>query len=131
MRAVKSRGARCALLAALALGVAACEEHGPGSLTASVTAPVPTGAVVVELTGARITGFEGVGDSRAFAADLQPADTILRVIVLTPTGGASLKFRVKVEDVGEAPPRGAVVDAVDPANRKITALTGYTVRISK
>ena len=126
-----SRAARLAVLAALALAVGACEETGPGSLTANVTAPVPTGAVVVELRGARITGFEGVGETRAFAAEPQVSDTILRVIVVSPTGGSSLRFRVQVEDVGEASPRGAVVDAVDGSNRKITALTGYSVRISR
>jgi len=126
---VSARG-RAAALVAMVLAAAACEDNGPGSLTATVVAPVPTGAVVVELVGARVTGFEGVEDTRAFAADPQVADTVRRVIVITPTGGA-IKFRVEVEDVSEQPPRGAVVDAVDPANRKITALTGYQVRISR
>jgi hypothetical protein len=122
--------ARVTVGVALALAIAACEESGPGSLTATVRAPVPTGAVVIELVGAEVTGFEGAGDSRAFAADPMPGDTVRRVIVMSPSG-ASLQFRIQVEDVSSLAPRGAVVDAVDPSNRKITALTGYQVRISR
>ncbi|MSR35507.1 MAG: hypothetical protein EXR95_02520 [Gemmatimonadetes bacterium] len=115
---------------ALALGVAACEPSGPGELTATVQAPVPTGAVVIELAGARITGFDGVGDTRTYAAEAVAGDTVQRVIVVSPTG-ASLRFRVRVEDVGAEPPRGAVIEAVDPTNRRITALTGYMVRVAR
>jgi hypothetical protein len=125
-----SAGVRMALAAALALGLAACEESGPGALTATVRAPVPTGAVVVELVGATMSGFEGVGDVRAFAAEPMATDTVRRVIVMSPTG-ASLQFKIQVDDVSQLPPRGAVVDAVYPSNRKITTLTGYTVRISR
>jgi hypothetical protein len=122
---------RIGLAAALALGAAACEETGPGTLAASVRAPVPTGAVVIELVGAGVTGFEGEGGTRVFAAEpLSAADTLRRVIVMSPTG-AALQFRVAVEDVSQPPPRAAVVDAVDPANRKITALAGYAVRIAR
>jgi hypothetical protein len=117
-------------LAAVALGLAACEPSGPGELVATVHAPVPTGAVVVELVGARMTGFDGVGDSRAFGADGVAADTVRRVVVISPSAG-DLRFRVLVEDVGAEPPRAAVIEAVDPANRAITALTGYSVRIAR
>ena len=115
---------------ALALGLAACEPSGPGALTATVSAPVPTGAVVVELIGARITAFEGLADARTFAAEPSAADTVQRVIVISPTGGP-FRFRIEVEDLGAEPPRGAVVDAVDPANRRISTLTTYTVRIAR
>jgi hypothetical protein len=117
-------------LAALALGAAACEPSGPGALTANVQAPVPTGAVVVELAGRDVTGFEGAGDVRVFAADPLATDSIRRVIVMSPSAGP-LHFRIKVLDVGAPPPTAAVVDAVDAHNRKVTALTSYTVRISR
>jgi hypothetical protein len=126
------RGARIAFAAAaLALGVAACEPEGPGALSATVYAPVPTGAVLLEVVGTGITGFEGAGDVRAYAAESLRVDTLQRVIVMSPTGGAQLHLRVKVEDVSAEPPRATVVDAVDPTNRKITSLVGYTVRISR
>jgi hypothetical protein len=125
------RRARCLATAiALVAGAAACEPSGPGALTATVQTPGPTGAVVVELTGRDLTGFEGVSDVRTFAADVLPTDSIRRVIVMSPSAGA-LQFRIQVPDVGAPPPAAAVVDAVDASNRKITALTGYTVRISR
>lgn len=115
---------------ALALAAAACEPSGPGTLTATVQMPVPTGAVTIELAGPKVTAFEGLGGSRTFAAPLSAADTIQRVVVVSPTG-ATLQFRISVEDVGADPPRAVVVDAVDPANRTISALTAYSVRIAR
>ena len=129
-----SRAARSVAGVALAIGimaVAACEPSGPGALTATVQAPVPTGAVVVELAGARISRFEGVGDTRTFAADPTAADTVQRVVVLSPGGGGILRFRLHVDDVGAEPPRGAVVEAVDLANQQIPSVTDYRITISR
>ena len=121
-----------AVLGALALGaaVAACEPRGPGSLNATVEAPGPTGAVVIELAGQRMTSFEGVGGTRTFATQGSPADTLRRVVVVSPAG-VELRFRIAVEDIGADPPRAAVVDAVDPSNLKVPTLTGYRVKISR
>lgn len=124
-----SRRARVAALAALVLA-AACEPRGPGALIATIRAPVPIGAVVVELAGARVMAFEGLGSARTFAAEGAPGDTVQRVIVVSPTAG-TLRFRLEVEDIAAEPPRAAVVDAVDPANRPIAALDGFAVRISR
>lgn len=122
-------GALGAVLAAL-LAVGACEPSGPGSLTATVKAPVPTGAVVVELAGPRMTGFEGVGGTRTFEATATAADTVRRVIVVSPSGG-TIQFRIDVEDIRAETPRAAVVDAVDPSNAKVPTLTGYSVRVAR
>ena len=128
-----SRGARAiAALATLAaaLLVGACEPSGPGSLTATVVMPAATGAAVVELVGPRVTGFEGLAGTRVFPAPATADDTVRRVVVVSPTG-TSLQFRLDVEDIRADPPRGQVVDAVDPTNHKVTSLTGYTVRIGR
>jgi hypothetical protein len=122
--------ARVLAAAALVIGAAACEPSGPGALTATVRTPGPTGAVVVELVGRDLTGFEGVGDVRTFAADPQPADSIRRVIVMSPSAGP-LQFKVQVPDVSAPPPAATVVDAVDASSRKLTTLTGFTVRIAR
>jgi hypothetical protein len=121
---------RALATAAFVIGAAACEPSGPGALTATVQTPVPTGAVVIELVGRDLTGFEGVGDVRAFAADPQPTDSIRRVIVMSPSAGP-LQFKVQVPDVSAPPPLATVVEAVDGSNRKLTTLTGFTVRISR
>ena len=127
-----SRARGLALVVTLAVGVlvAACEPSGPGSLTATVVMPAATGAAVVELVGPRVTGFEGLGDTRVFPAPATAADTVRRVVVVSPTG-TSLQFRVDVEDIRADPPRGQIVDAVDPTNHKVTSLTGYGVRIAR
>ena len=114
----------------LALAESACEPSGPGTLTATVHVPAPTGAVVIEFAGPAITAFEGVGGARTFADPVTAADTLQRVVVVSPTG-TTLQFRVSVEDVRADAPRGVVVDAVDLANRKVTALAGYSVRVSR
>jgi hypothetical protein len=113
-----------------ALLVSACEPSGPGSLTATIEMPAPTGAAVVELVGPRVTGFEGLGGTRVFPAPATAVDTVRRVVVVSP-GGTSLQFRVDVEDVRADAPRGRVVEAVDPANQRVTSLAGYAVRVAR
>ena len=114
----------------LVLGTAACEPSGPGDLAATVQAPVPTGALVIEMVGRGITGFGGLGDARTFASSPLRGAAGHRVILVSPSG-AALRFRVQVEDVSENPPTATVVSAVDTSNRPIAALTGYTVRIAR
>jgi hypothetical protein len=116
------------MLAALAL--AACEPSGPGELTATVQAPRPTGALVVELTGTGITGFDGSGDVRAFAGSVDPAADTQRV-VLVSTSGQRIRFRVQVQDLADPAPTALVVSAVDTHNDPIDALSGYGVRIAR
>lgn len=114
----------------LALAAAACEPSGPGALIATVQAPMPTGAAVVEVAGHGIGGFSGLGDVRTFAGTPAVGDSLRRVVLVSPSGG-TLRFSIQVEDVGAEPPRATVLSAADPSNRMISALTGYTVRISR
>ncbi|MSR36950.1 MAG: hypothetical protein EXR95_09995 [Gemmatimonadetes bacterium] len=116
-------------LAAL-IGLAGCEPSGPGSLTAIVQAPGPAGALVIELTGIGITGFEGVGAARTFDAPAAPGSTARRVVVVSSTGTA-IRFRIKVEDVSGTLPTAAVVSGVDLSNQPIPSLSEYGVRISR
>ena len=62
------RALRLAVGIAAALAVAGCEPSGPGDLTARVTAPSPTGAVVLEIAGEGVVGFEGTGDALTLSA---------------------------------------------------------------
>ena len=121
---------RLVAAAALALSAAACEPSGPGDLDATVTTPVPTGAAVIQVVGRGIDGFEGQGDVRVFAEPGTPADTIRKIILVSPSGGA-LRFRIEVRDVSADPPRALVLSAVDPANRAIASVTGYVVRVAR
>jgi hypothetical protein len=123
-----SRRARLLVLGALAL--AACEPSGPGELAATVQTPRPTGALVVELTGAGITGFDGAGDVRTFSGPVEAAADTQRVVVVS-VSGQRIRFRVEVRDVSEAPPTATVISAVDLENEPIAALGGYRVRIAR
>jgi hypothetical protein len=120
---------RLLLLGVLAL--AACEPSGEGALDAVVQAPAPTGAVTVEVTGTGVVGFEGVGDVRTFAGSVSPTATVHRVVVVSVAGAQQIRFRVLVEDVGDAPPTASVRAAVDPSNAPIDEVGGYSVRISR
>ena len=127
-RSVTSRSRACLLALGLVL-LGACEPSGPGALTGTVQAPVATGAVIVELTGTGITGFEGVGGVRTLPTTADPLTSSHRVIVVSPSG--ALRFRVLVEDVGGLAPRAVVVSAVDVANLPIESLAGFSLRISR
>lgn len=128
-RGIATRGAWIGALVAVLLA-SACEPSGPGSLTATIQIPAPTGAAVIELTGPSVTGFEGIGGTRVFPAPATAADTVRRVVVVSPSG-TSLQFRVDVADIRADPPRGQVVEAVDPTNQRVPSLTGYAVRIAR
>ena len=118
------------VLWAILFGVAACEPSGPGEFTATVMAPVPTGAAVVEIAGRTIRGFEGLGDVSTFAVSSAVGDSIHRVILVSPSGG-ELRFAIRVEDVGGVPPRAVVVSAADPSNQPILGLAGYAVLVAR
>jgi len=129
MRAAVHRVFVLGLIGVLAL--AGCEPSGEGALEAVVQAPGPTGAVIVEVTGTGVVGFEGTGDVRTFSGSVDPTATLQRVVVVSASGARQLRFRVLVEDVGGRPPTAAVRSAVDTNNLPIDALEGYSVRISR
>ena len=130
MPLTRTRLAIRVLALATLLGVTGCEPSGPGSLTAIVTAPNPTGGLVIEVAGAGITGFEGLGDVCTLADVAIPGASSRRVVVVSSTG-SSLRFRVQVEDVSGDPPSATVVAAVDTSNRPVEAFLGYSVRIAR
>ena len=109
---------------------AACEPSGPGDLTAAIDAPVPTGALVVEVAGPGITSFRGIGDVRTFYDPPSPGGRAHRVVVVSSSGRA-LRFRVEVEDVGGVLPVATVLSAVDVSNQPIAPLSGYSVRVAR
>ena len=121
------RTARALALAAL-LGAAACDD-GPGTWTAAVEGPGPVGAALVEVRGDGVRGFEGAGDSRVFADPSPSRGGGWRVVVVSPSGSAA--FRIRVAD-GEGPrPAVTLLSAADVADRSVTALGGYEVRVAR
>src|SRR5687768_2042759 len=118
------------LLALAILSLAACEPSGPGALTASVHTPAPTGAVVVEVAGAGVTGFEGTGDVRTFSGPVDPRAPSHRVIVVSASG-ERIRFRIEVEDVQDPAPTASVVSAVDANNLPIGSLGGFSVSVAR
>jgi hypothetical protein len=125
-----SRRALRGLFVLAVLALAACEPSGEGVLTASVQAPRPTGALVIDVTGAGVLGFAGAGDTRTFSGPVDPRATSHRVIVVSTTG-QRVTFRVQVEDVSAVPPTATVTAAADVGNAPIEALGGYAVRIAR
>lgn len=125
-------GAAIRLAAALllVLPLAGCDlfgPSGPGTLEATVTADEPLGALVLELQGGGVTGFEGRGDTRV-VGDSRIESQGRRRVVLVSAGGSSIRFGIEVDDLGADPPTVRVVSAVDPGNRPSNA-PGIQIRI--
>ena len=124
------RSLRASVLACL-LAAGACDfgPKGPGALTGRVASgPIPVGAIVLEFTGAGITGFSEAGSTRLFFRENAPGQ--FRVVMVTPTPG-EMSFQIQVEDV-EAPfPSVATVQAVGGDNGGIANLTGIRVEVRR
>jgi len=110
---------------ALALTVAACDSgpKGPGSLTGTVTG-APFGGVVLSVDGAGIEAFDGLGNTRAYGAPLLSAPDRHRVVLVDPAGG-TLRFEIRVQDLGMEDPVITVLVATDTDNAMIS--TGAAV----
>jgi hypothetical protein len=134
MSAVRGFAARPGLALALAglLALAGCDSgpEGPGVLTAKVTSPQPLGAVVLEFTGAGITGFEARGATRVFGAVGGPGRTRHRVVLVSPTGATEIPFGIGFEDRSGEMPSVVAVAASSPANAVVSA-AGLKVRIER
>ncbi len=122
---------RVAALALLALAAACGDESGPagpGSFTVSLEVVGPTaGAVMFDVTGSGVLGFEGTGDTRVFSAEITPTTGEHRVIAVSATGVTG--FRVQVAQVELGAPQVVVVDAADTDNRP-RGPAGLSARIS-
>jgi len=118
------------LLATLLAATPACDSgpRGPGTLIATVEAE-GLGGALLEVSGRGITGFEGLGDTRVYDAELANAPNTHRVLLVDPTGGA-LRFEIRVEDVGMDGPLITVVSAAGVDNdTRLTA--GIVTRIER
>jgi hypothetical protein len=117
-----------ALLMGAAVALTGCETgpSGPGVMSGTVTATPPgtLGAVVLEVTGSGIEGFEGQAGSRAYGAVVSAENHRYRVVVV---GTGELGFGVKVDDTGGPKPSVQVVSAVDADN---AAMSISGVRVS-
>jgi hypothetical protein len=111
VRRVLSIGASLSLLV-----IAACDSgpSGPGSLIGRVTGE-SLGGVVLEVTGAGIRGFEGRGNTQAYAAPMAGRENMHRVLLIDPQGGEIL-FEILVDDVGMDDPVMVVVSAAGTDN---------------
>ena len=119
-----------ALLATPLVVMAACDSgpSGPGSLIATVEAD-GLGGALLEVVGPGITGFDGLGDTRVYDAELANARNTHRVLLVDPTGG-EIRFEIHVEDVGMDDPVLTVVSAAGVDNdTRLTA--GIVTRIER
>ena len=100
---------------ALSAALFACGDsgpQGPGSFDASlqIVGP-PAGGVVVDVTGAGVSGIEEQGDTRVFT---NPITGGYRVIAVSGTG--AITFQVNVDRVEAGFPAAVVVDATGTDN---------------
>ena len=123
------------LLTALALAgvtalAAACDSgpKGPGTLAATVSGAPTIGAVVLEITGDGIEGFEGQGDTQAYSASLGGEPVRHRVVLVSASG--SLHFGIRVTDRASVSPSAAVISAAGTDNVPVPA-TGLQVNIER
>ena len=127
---LRRSGSVAALLMVLALPACDSGPRGPGTLTTRVTAPQPVGAVVLEVVGAGITGFEGQGAVRVFGALDSGGSGKHRVVVLSPTGGTEIRFGITFADRSGTMPTITAVSAATPANASVST-AGIRVRVER
>ncbi len=126
------------LLATLALVgatlAAGCDSgpKGPGTLSATVTGPQMLGAVLLEISGDGIEGFEGQGDTQAYSASLgvQPGEAARHRVVLVSASGGALHFGIRVMDRASVAPTATVISTATPANLVIPP-AGVQVNIER
>jgi hypothetical protein len=108
---------RAAFVALLLAAVAACDSgpSGPGALTVTVESD-GLGGALLEVTGPGIIGFQGLGDTRVYDAELAGTPDAHRVLLVDPTGG-QLRFEIEVEDIGMDDPVLTVVSAAGVDNQ--------------
>lgn len=108
------------VLALLAL-FAACDSgpEGPGALTGRVTGE-ELGAVLIEVVGPGITGFEALGSTQVYAAAVADEVDTHRVVLVSPQTG-ELTFHIQVEDRGMEGPVITVLQAALGDNRAVSA----------
>lgn len=87
-----------ALLMTTLLALAACSDDGPGTLLVTVEAPDALGAVALEVVGAGVRGFEGVGTTQAYGGVVSARQGRHRVVLVDPAGG-TLRVGIRVDDV--------------------------------
>lgn len=122
------------MVAVLALGGCGDDLGGPGTLDGEVIAPVPVGAVVVELEGRGIVDVTGKGTTRAFWAEVGSAEpsgeqmTVRAVLVADEPG--DIDFDVEVEDLG-AQVGVTLVSAVDAANQEVASFQGWSAKLRR
>jgi hypothetical protein len=131
MRGLRRWGSLLALV--LLPWMAACGDSGPsgpGVVEVRVVPPpsADAGAVVVELAGAGILGFEAAGEARVFGAPRPGVENVHRAVVSVDQG--PLVFRVRMSDVSSLP-SGSVIQAVDRQNRTLPGLTAFEVRFTR
>lgn len=120
--------ARWALLVALALGGCDSGPSGPGVLTATVQGSA-LGGVVLQVKGRGIVGFEGLSNTRVYAAPIAGTDDAHRVMLIRPDAG-DLRFEIQVQDVDMEVPVVTVLSAAGLDNG--TQLTsGIVVRVER
>jgi hypothetical protein len=130
MRTPTPRRRAAALAAVLALAACDSGPEGPGVLPATVVSPQPLGAVVLELTGAGITGFEAQGSTQVFGAVASAGAQKHRVVLVSPTGSTEIRFGIGFADRGGKMPTVVAISAATPANLPVTA-GGLKVRIER
>lgn len=122
---------RRATVAVLMAGLlAACDSgpSGPGTLSATVSGPQALGAVLLEVTGLSVGGFVGQGDTRVYGAELSAVDGKHRVLVVG--AGGTLRFGIKVDDLGAAAPVIVVMKTASTLDLVILN-TGVTVVVAE
>lgn len=125
------RRTRVAWLAVTALAVSACDSgpSGPGTLSATVESATPVGAVVLEVVGPAVEGFEAQGSTHVYGTAVAAAAGRHRAVVVAPDG-AALRFGIRVSDLGAEPPAVTAVAAASPLNLPALA-TGIQVLVSR
>lgn len=133
LRSPAGRGMRALALILISGVAAACGDSGPsgpGLVDVRVVPPpsADAGAVVVELVGEGIEGFEAAGGARVFGAPRPGVENVHRAVVIVDQG--ELVFRVRLTDIARLP-QGVVIQAVDRQNRTLPGLTAFEVRFSR
>ena len=118
------------LATALLVVAIGCDSgpSGPGALIGRVSGP-SLGAVLMEVEGAGINGFSGLGDTQIYTNEHPDRPGAHRVLLVHPQGG-DMSFEIAVDDVGMEGPSVIVIQVAGADNLTISS-SSATVTIER
>lgn len=128
------RGWRPAFAVAAVVLAGGCSDDpsGPGWVDLVVSAPVPLGAAVVQISGSGVEEFEQPAQGWFELVPMPPSGTtpVHRVVVIQEQPG-ELRLRVRVADLDAPLPSASVMEATDASDAPLASLASVEASLRR